>query len=433
MPTPRKIAQNVLNELLDGRTTDAVVGRLLPRQPSEDPLPPRLPRGNDHSAAGLQQRRALLTSQGFKCQSIWGETPDPPPEAMEGHIENFIGYARIPMGVLGPLRINGTYANGDFYVPMATSEGALVASYNRGAYVISQSGGATAMCLTESVSRSPCFVFRGLAEAGRFLAWLLPRFDTFQAVVATTSRYARLIDMRTVMNGKELYLIFDYTTGEAAGQNMVTLATDALCRHLVDTAPVKPERWVVEGNLSGEKKSTMLSFLFTRGKKAVAETVIRRELLRKVIHISVEDMVAGWQILMLGGIQSGGIGSQGHFANALAAVFLACGQDAACVSEASVGLTRMDMTAEGDLYVSVSLPNLIVGTVGGGTSLPTAREALGMMGCRGPQSARKLAEICAVTALAGEISVTGAMIAGEFTGAHARYGRKRSTTGERDV
>jgi hydroxymethylglutaryl-CoA reductase (NADPH) len=228
------------------------------------------------------------------------------------------------------------------------------------------------------------------------------------------------------MLGKELYLILDFTTGDASGQNMVTLAADALARHLVAEAPVKPQHWYVEGNLSGDKKATMLSFLFARGKKVVAEAVIRRDLLKKVIHITVEEMLAGWQVSVLGGIQSGAIGAQGHFANALAALFIACGQDAACVAEASVGLTRMDATPEGDLYVSISLPNLIVGTVGGGTSLPGAQECLAMLGCTGEGSARKFAEICAVTALAGEISLTGAIIAGEFTQAHARYGRKRN-------
>jgi hydroxymethylglutaryl-CoA reductase (NADPH) len=131
-----------------------------------------------------------------------------------------------------------------------------------------------------------------------------------------------------------------------------------------------------------------------------------------------------WQVSILGGIQSGSIGAQGHFANALAALFIACGQDAACVSEASVGLTRMEVNDEGDLYVSASLPGLIVGTVGGGTHLPTARECLEMLGCYGDGNGRKFAEICAATALAGEISIIGALAAGEFGKAHENYGRK---------
>jgi hydroxymethylglutaryl-CoA reductase (NADPH) len=217
---------------------------------------------------------------------------------------------------------------------------------------------------------------------------------------------------------------FVFETGDAAGQNMVTIATDALCRDLVARAPVKPEHWYVEGNLSGDKKATMLAFLTARGKKVVAETVVARSLLKRVLHVTPEDMVRYWQVSVLGGAQSGSIGVQGHYANALAALFIACGQDAACVAEASVGVTRMDVTAEGALYVSVSLPNLIVGTVGGGTHLSTARECLAMMDCLGADRARKFAEICAATALSGEISIIAALSAGEFASAHARYGRR---------
>ncbi|MBP7828352.1 MAG: hydroxymethylglutaryl-CoA reductase [Kiritimatiellae bacterium] len=425
MPAPRKIAGDILKQLLAGGNAGDEVHRLAPRPPDKDPLPPHVPHGNDHTATGLEKRRAFLKEQGLRIDNLSGLIPDPAPESLAGHVENFVGYAKVPVGVIGPLRVNGAHAHGDFFVPLATSEGALVASYNRGAYVISQSGGAAAMCLTESVSRSPCFAFRSLADAGLFLAWALPRFESFQKIVATTSGHARLLDLRTVMLGKELYLILDFTTGDASGQNMVTLAADALARRLVAESPVKPEHWYVEGNLSGDKKATMLSFLFARGKKVVAEAVIRRDLLKKVIHVTVDEMLAGWQVSVLGGIQSGAIGAQGHFANALAALFIACGQDAACVAEASVGLTRMDKTADGDLYVSISLPNLIVGTVGGGTTLPGAREGLAMLGCAGEGGARKFAEICAATALAGEISLTGAIIAGEFSQAHARYGRKR--------
>lgn len=426
MPAPRRIASNIRAQLLAGESEDELSRRVEPRLPEEAPLPPRVPAGNTQTAAGLARRREFLARQGLALDAVAGRGAEPAPEALAGNIENFVGFARVPIGVIGPLRVNGLHAHGDYYVPLATSEGALVASYNRGAYVLSESGGVSAMCLTESVSRSPCFVFRRMAEAVRFLSWVLERFDSFQEVVAATSRHCRLVDMRTALTGREAYVIFDYTTGDAAGQNMVTLATDALCRHLADAAPVKPVRWFVEGNLSGDKKATMLSFLFARGKKVVAEAVIRERVLRRAVHVTPEEMVRGWTISVMGGMQSGSIGSQGHFANALAALFIACGQDAACVAEAAVGMTRMDTTAEGDLYVSVSLPNLIVGTVGGGTALPVAQECLAMLGCRGEGGARAFAEICAATALAGEISLTGAIVAGEFTQAHARYGRKRA-------
>ena len=245
----------------------------------------------------------------------------------------------------------------------------------------------------------------------------------FQDLVSKTSSHCKFLELRSSLAGRNLFLGFDYQTGDAAGQNMVTLATDMLCRHLVEKAPVKPERWYVEGNMSGDKKATMLSFLYARGKKVVAETIIPAALLKRIIHVTPLQMIQYGHAAFLGGTQSGSIGVQGHYANALAALFIACGQDAACVSEAATGLTDMDVTGQGDLYASVTLPNIIVGTVGGGTHLPTAGECLAMLGCAGPGTARKFAEICAATILAGEISIMGALAAGEFAGAHARYAR----------
>ncbi|MFH0952927.1 MAG: hydroxymethylglutaryl-CoA reductase [Verrucomicrobiota bacterium] len=425
MGAPKHIAEKIREELLAGHDPRERLKLIAPRLPSREPLPPRLPTGNDHTEQGLEHRRKMLSEQGIKTDQLAGKGKEFGPADVAGNIENFIGFARIPVGVIGPLRINGSSARGDFYVPMATTEGALVASYHRGAYVISQSGGCAVLCLTESVSRSPCFMFRKLSDAALFLNWVLPQVEALQAEVRKTSKHCTLVDMRTSLIGKELYLGFEYRTGDAAGQNMVTIATDAVCQYLVRNAPVKPVHWVVEGNLSGDKKATMLAFLYVRGKKVVAEVVIRRDLLKRVMHVTPEEMVRHWQISMLGAVQSGSIGTQAHFANALAAIFIACGQDAACVAEASVGLTRMDVTDQGDFYISVAMPNLIVGSVGGGTRFPTARECLEMIGSCGEGKARQLAEICAATALAGEISIVAAMAAGEFKSAHERYGRKR--------
>jgi hydroxymethylglutaryl-CoA reductase (NADPH) len=414
-----------MDRLVSGEPAEAVLSRLRARPPGKDPLPPRPPAGNDLSSAGVARRAAMLAGLGIRVEALAaGGSVDGP--ALEGNLENLIGFVPIPVGVIGPLRINGIHAHGDFYVPLATTEGALVASYHRGAYLISQSGGAAAVCLTESVSRAPCFVFSSLAEAGTFVAWALDQYRAMPELVAAGSRHARLIDMRTSLIGKEVYLIFEFETGDASGQNMVTLATDAICRHLVEQSPVKPRRWYVEGNLSGDKKASMLAFLYARGKKVVAEATIRRDLVERILRATPDDLFRYWQISVLGGVQSGTIGAQGHFANALAAIFLACGQDVACVAEAATGLTRLDLAPDGDLYASVVLPNLILGTVGGGTHLPAARACLGMMDCAGEGRARKLAEICAATVLAGELSIIGAMAGGYFAQAHAQYGRRRA-------
>jgi hydroxymethylglutaryl-CoA reductase (NADPH) len=425
MSASQRAAQLIRDRLLSGSDTDALKERLSPRLPAVEPLCDRVPLGNDHSTAGLEKRQAFLRKLGVTVDCLAGDAGRPNPESLSCNIENLIGFAQVPVGVIGPLRINGTEAHGDFFIPMATSEGALVASYHRGAYVISHSGGASVMCLTDLVSRAPCFVFRSTMEACLFLEFAMKESPAFQSIVSQRSRHCKFIDIRSSLAGKNLFLGFEYQTGDASGQNMVTLATNALCEYLVDKSPLKPLRWYVEGNMSGDKKATMLSFLSARGKKVVAEVVIPATLLKKIVHVTPLQLVEYGHIAFLGGTQSVSIGVQGHYANALAAIFIACGQDAACVSEASTGLTDMDITDQGDLYASVTLPNLIVGTVGGGTQLPTARECLNIIGCAGNSSARKFAEICAATILAGEISISGALAAGEFASAHARYARPR--------
>jgi len=426
---PNYHARNIRDRILGGQTPEEALARFRPRSPREEPLPPRIAGTGDYSAEKLEARRELLRKQGISVTQLAGQGSEIAPADLAGNIENLIGFARVPVGVIGPMRINGTAAFGDFYIPMATTEGALVASYHRGAHVISHAGGCLVSCLTESVARAPCFQFNSLAQTGAFLAAVLPCYDELQAVVAGTSNHCKLIDLRTSIVGKEVYLSFEFTTGDAAGQNMVTIATEALCRAILARSPVQPVHWFLDGNMSGDKKATMLGFTYARGKKVVADVTIDRKLIRRFLHADPEQMVRYWQISVMGGIQSGSIGVQGHYSNALAALFIACGQDVACVSEASVGMTRMDVSPDGGLYVSVSLPNLIVGTVGGGTRLPTARECLQMIGCTGNDTARKFAEICAATALAGEISIIGAMSAGDFGQAHATYGRRQSRDG----
>jgi len=424
MPAPKSTTAAILRRLLGGESPETRLKALLPRSPAEEPLPPPVPDGSDHTEEGLERRRAQLRELGIGVDSLAGGVRVPP-EELSGNIENLVGFAEMPVGVIGPLRVNGSEAHGDFYVPMATTEGVMVASYHRGALVMSEAGGASVVCTTESVSRAPCLLFDSMHEAAGFLVWAIPRFDSLQEVVEQTSRHCRLIDVRTVLFGKELFLVFEYTTGDAAGQNMVTIATDAVCRALVEGAPVKPRRWYVEGNLSGDKKATMLSFVYARGKKVVAEVTVPRDLAVGALHAEPVDMVRYWKTSLLGGVQSGSIGVQGHVANALTSMFIACGQDAACVSEAAVGVTHLDLTEDGDLYASLMLPNLIVGTVGGGTHLPTARECLGMMDCYGQGKARKFAEICCAVALGGEISIAAAMAGGSFAHVHGKYGRKR--------
>lgn len=344
---------------------------------------------------------------------------------LEGNIENFIGFTQVPTGIIGPLKVAGSAAKGEFYVPLATTEGALVASYQRGTKACYLAGGATSICLIEGVQRSPLFKFKDMGDLGVFIQWALQKLPVFKKITEQSSRYAKLTDMKVNVEGNHLILTFEYHTGDAAGQNMVTFCTDAICNYINDKSPVKPVYWFVEANFSGDKKATANAFNNVRGKKVTTEIVLSQQIVNDVLKTTPQLMTDYWRSSTIGTIQAGSIGAQGHYANGLTALFLATGQDAACVAEAATGITRMEVTEDGSLYASVTLPNLIIGTVGGGTSLPTQRECLEMMDCYGEGNSRKFAEICGAVVLAGELSIAAALSAGHFAAAHKRLGRKR--------
>jgi hydroxymethylglutaryl-CoA reductase (NADPH) len=422
MPISRTIARDRLAAIR--RQTEGGFGlRLASRPPCDEPLPPPVPRDRE-GRPSRAERLALLATQGARLSVLAGERTVVPPDGFQGNVENFIGLAQVPVGVIGPLRINGLHAHGDFYVPLATTEGALVASHARGAAVIGRSGGARALCLLQRVTRAPLFRFLDLVEAGAFIAYAVDSFPELQARVAETTAHGRLEDLRVHWDGNLVYLLCDFSTGDAAGQNMVTIATDRLAAHLAATAPVKPTFWTVESNLSGDKKASVLAYQHVRGHRVIAEVEVPRALVEEDLHTTPEAMAACGRDALVAAAQAGTIGAQGQFANGLTALFIACGQDVACVAEAAVGTSRFEATTSG-LYASVCLPNLIVGTVGGGTGTPTAGECLGLMRCVGDGTAPKLAEIAAALVLAGEISINAALASGSFVNAHATLGRKR--------
>lgn len=342
-----------------------------------------------------------------------------------GNIENPIGMTALPLGVAGPLRVNGLHAAGDYWLPLATSEAALVASYARGCHAINAAGGTAAALLGENVARAPAFVFASLAEAGRFVAWACQHEAELAAAAHATTRHGRLQSIDPQIDSDTVFLVCRYTTGDASGQNMVTIATDAMCRWIMENTPVKPLRWFVEGNFSGDKKASYLGLITGRGRKVSASVTLPAEVVRRTLGTSAEAMLAYAQVAGLGATLSGQIGAQGHFANGLAALFIATGQDAACVAESAVGFTRMEPREDGALFMSVTLPNLMVGTVGGGTGMPHQRAALELMGLAGSGKARALAEVTAGLCLAGEISIMAAIAGGVFTSAHRKLARER--------
>lgn len=338
------------------------------------------------------------------------------------NIESYIGTVNIPLGVAGPLRIHGSSGTNDYRVPLATTEAALVASYNRGSRLLTAAGGCNARVVDESVNRTPVFAFESLTDAETFAKFVGRRDDLDQVVAGITS-HGKLLSARPVIEGNHVYIDLRYTTGDASGQNMVTFATEAICETIFDNAPVKPHYWFLEGNLSGDKKATTQTLGSVRGKRVVADATVSRELIRQQLHTTPERMLDYWCASAIGAVMSGSTGIHGHYANGLAALYLACGQDVACVAESATGITRLETTKTGDLYASVTLPNIMVGTVGGGTGLPSAKACLDILGLAGTGNSTALAEVAAAIVLAGELSIIAALCSGDFASAHRSLSR----------
>jgi hydroxymethylglutaryl-CoA reductase (NADPH) len=422
MTTDADHVTRYVRSLLENHTEDELKQRLMP---SQDGLPPRLPRYLRASREGLEHCWEILDAPAEVRESLADAATLDNLDRYGRNIENLIGTVKVPVGIAGPLRINGLFAQGDYHIPLATSEAALVASYNRGAQLISEAGGCTSMLLNEGLTRAPGFAFDGLSECGQFVAWAVAQLEEFRRCAENTTRHGKLIDMSVAVEGNHVYLNFEYTTGNASGQNMVTIATQAVCDYILEQTPVRPRYWCVEANLAGDKKASSQSFLQVRGKKVSAEATLSAGLIGRWLHTTPERMVQHWRMSALGGVLSGTIGVQGHYANGLAALYIACGQDAACVSESAVGVTRMETTRNNELYISVTLPNIMVGTVGGGTRLPSQRACLDLLGLSCSDSAQELAEVSAGLCLAGELSTTGALCAGDFSRAHHVLARRR--------
>ncbi len=428
MPSAFDAARRLIAAMLDGRTTDDIARQT--RSDTATPLKPWIrPAKRLEPAFTAANWRTLLgnsVASDADRDAIYDGAAQEQLAGYSHNIENYIGALRVPVGVIGPLRVNGVFAKDDFYVPLATTEAALVASYGRGARLISSVGGCTTATLAEGVHRSPGFAFSTTTEAGLFVAWACEAFDALKTVAQSTTRHGKLVEMSPHIEGDHVYLLLTYTTGDAAGQNMVTIATEAVCRAIEESSPIKPLFWFVEANFSGDKKASHLSFLSVRGRKVTASVELPGEAVEQQLHTTAARMQDYWRMSALGGVMSGSIGVQGHYANGLAALYLATGQDVACVAESAVGVTRIELRDGNRLFVSVTLPNIIVGTVGGGTGLPTQSAGLNILGLKGTGKARAFAEVCAAVCLAGELSIIGALCAHDFASAHQRLARGKT-------
>jgi len=378
---------------------------------------------DDYSAAAAAQRRSFLAEQTGSDLSHTGSFSFDP-SGLVGNIENFIGVAQVPIGVAGPMLVHGEHAVGDFYVPLATTEGALVASYNRGMRVIHESGGATVTVSSDHMQRSPVFLFDSARSARDFGLWVESNLDQIRAVAEATTRVGKLKSITQFAVGPLLYLRFDYTTGDAAGQNMVSKATLAACQWITQTQPDHPE-FILSGNIDTDKKHSQINMLMGRGKRVIAEVTTPRGVLERLLGVTPEKLFRARQISQAGAFLVGSANNGAHAANGLTALYMATGQDVANVSESHGGLLYTQLLDSGDYYWSITLPSVIVATRGGGTGLPTQNECLSLLGCLGDGKSQKLAEIVGATVLAGEISLASAVIAGDWVTGHENLGRNR--------
>ena len=378
---------------------------------------------DDFSDAAIKGRRDFVESfTGEKLNHLVHYSFDP--HSAKGNIENFTGVAQIPIGFAGPITVKGEHAKGDFLIPLATTEGTLVASYNRGMKILNLSGGVLCSVVGDAMQRAPVFVFENAREAREFVKWVNENTDRIREEAEATSRFAKLEYIDTYLASKFAYLRFNFTTGDAAGQNMVGRATFAACSWILDQFP-GVKHFYLESNLATDKKASQVNIMHTRGKRVTAEAVVKRDVLIQHMRVEPEGLFYHYGVANVGTILSGANNNGLHSANGITAMFIATGQDVANVSESSAAIIYADLTPENDLYLSITIPSLIVATYGGGTGLATQRECLSLLGCYGPGQVNKLAEIIAGVVLAGEISLACAISSSDWVSSHESYGRNR--------
>ncbi|MFL5893838.1 MAG: hydroxymethylglutaryl-CoA reductase [Thermoleophilaceae bacterium] len=380
-------------------------------------------RENDYTPQAAQERLEFARERtGASLEHVASYSFDP--AILTGNVEHFIGVSQVPLGLAGPLLVNGEHAQGEFYVPMATAEGTLIASYNRGMRLLYEAGGVTTTILDDRMQRAPAFLFPSAREAREFCKWIGDHFDEIKQAAEATTRSGKLVEIERYTASRIVFTRFDYTTGDAAGQNLTGKATQAACRWIVQNHP-GIEHYFLESNFATDKKSSQVNMLHTRGKRVVAEAVIPDEVIKRVMRSSTDLMFRARQVSNLGGFMSGVNNNGAHSANGITALFIATGQDAANVAESSAAFVHAELRPNGDYYYSVTIPSLIVATYGGGTGLATQRECLELLDCYGAGKVHKFAEIVAATVLCGELSLGSAIVAEEWVDAHDLYGRNR--------
>ncbi len=370
--------------------------------------------------ADVDERRAAVEELcGAKLESVASYPFEP--EVASSNVENMIGVIQIPLGFAGPVLMDGDYAKGPFLVPLATTEGALIASISRGMSVITAGGGCKTKVYDDAMTRAPVFRVKGIQHTEEVIRWIASHTEEIDEAVSKTTSHGKLLEIETFPNGRSLHLRFSYNTGDAMGMNMCTIATEAACRLIAENTGA--ELVSVSGNMCTDKKPASINSIRGRGKTVVAEATIPKDVVENKLHTSVQAVVeTNTRKNLIGSAMAGSLGFNAHAANMIAAFYLATGQDPAQVVEGSSAMTICE-EVDGDLYISVRLPSVEVGTVGGGTKLPSQSECLNILGCKGSGNAKKLAELVAATVLAGELSTLGAQAAGHLGKAHKELGR----------
>lgn len=386
----------------------------------------RIPRSkeNDYTLEAAAQRREFVKEKtGVALEHVGQFSTDP--QAVDGNCENFMGMIQVPVGLAGPVLINGEHAQGEFYVPMATTEGTLVASYSRGMRAITECGGIKTTVVADSMQRSPGYKFADARQARDFGQWLDDNFAQIKEQADSTSSVGRLISIQQWAMNRCLYTRFNYTTGDAAGQNMVSKATDMACKWIAKNYPGEILDYTFNSNTETDKKHSQMHMIHSRGKRVIAELVLKKAVIEGLLRTTAQNLMSARNFSNVGAAISMPAYNGPHSANGIASLFLATGQDEANVVESHAGNLYAEAMPNGDLYWSVTLPAIIVATFGGGTGLPSQRECLEIMDCYGKGKAKKLAEIVAATVVAGDISISSAAQAGEFVNSHEKYGRNR--------
>jgi hydroxymethylglutaryl-CoA reductase (NADPH) len=382
---------------------------------------PRIPRWpeDDHAAAPVRARRELCERVVGRALEHLGGRPVPLAEA-RGKVENLIGFAQVPVGVAGPLSVDTHLGRRQVYVPMATTEGAMVASYSRGMKVLGEA--ARARVVYEGLSQHPMLVYADAAAALAARERVHALRAELERTTAATTRHGKLVAVEPELAGRRLVLRLVFTTGDALGINMAARASEA-CSELVARATGASARYVHGEDV--EKRANARALHGGRGRSVVCDALVPRARLAQELRVTPEDLAAIHASYQLGFARLGTHNGLVQVANGLAAVFLACGQDVAYVTESATGFLELAPTPTGDLYVSMQLPSLLVGTVGGGSGQGTAAECLDLLGVRVPGGANLLAEILAATLLAGDLSLLASFCTHEFVAAHERLGRNR--------